>query len=914
MKKTIKLIFISIIFIFYISISTSSVSAREYTVYDEHDWRGTTLAEIAKVYIGDKSASEISINGLRLEMAKRVCDGWAWGCKTNIGLETYQDYVNRKADKLALWIGWELHIWCWNGLLAKFIFCVTSYTKPTVSADKSSTDWEQNIWKITLTTNANNYRRFSWVSASHCTSSWEWFVDWQKIDVIWEWDNTLYLCVKSNAVNSCSTAKTNTWEWTYRWDETKPTDADITNNTYKNLSADSYSYPISVWVNNWSPIEIINYKYEDETFPHLFNTWTKNTGSFVINDWEMTEVDNDRRISWERQYTFQITKLCDEAWNCYSGHYTKTHNVYANIEKLWIFKIKPTSQFTNWNEIADWAEYTLKAILEDEYWNQIIPATWIERTIDLNFEWTNTLNKNQYDDTWDAVYLNTPNYSALENRLTWNPFDTTFYELESNNWEYHFNFKVYAPTNIPLDPGHDFEINKILVTVDQSDPTSPSNPEIVTRNNLLLNNSNVDFNFLPLYTTAFSWEQENSWLVVEITQTGWLVSLNERNDTTTSNWQILLIKNWTVKDNFNWVWAIDKSHILDWRDITNNPANYYSFDNTQINISKELKFYTQFNMNPHNPPAGLSNDINKLYVNSYLRYTINANVITYIWDILWWKDTNNAWLKIYWTSNIDSSKQRDITTDQDKDINNIEWNIDKAILRKNIRSNVSDIINNIAIDNDTNVEYTDRKLIWDKYIYFDLSNDTDKIINLNVSNLEESKTIIIKWWNLYLTCDTSPVKCWTSWDNLPGIIVLKDENWNWWKLYIDPEISKIDAIIYLDKSILSYNDPNNWGFWEISPNNWGTSNVLNKQLYIHGSLFSENTIWWSYLADPICPYYLGYTNNICELDESQKYDLNYLRRWFEDPDNLIDDSLWEYPIIIEYNPQLQINPPEIFNN
>ena len=327
-----------------------------------------------------------------------------------------------------------------------------------------------------------------------------------------------------------------------------------------------------------------------------------------------------------------------------------------------------------------------------------------------------------------------------------------------------------------------------------------------------------------------------------------------------------------------------------------------------------MKFYTQFNMNPHNPPAGLSNDINKLYVNSYLRYTINANVITYIWDILWWKDTNNAWLKIYWTSNIDSSKQRDITTDQDKDINNIEWNIDKAILRKNIRSNVSDIINNIAIDNDTNVEYTDRKLIWDKYIYFDLSNDTDKIINLNVSNLEESKTIIIKWWNLYLTCDTSPVKCWTSWDNLPGIIVLKDENWNWWKLYIDPEISKIDAIIYLDKSILSYNDPNNWGFWEISPNNWGTSNVLNKQLYIHGSLFSENTIWWSYLADPICPYYLGYTNNICELDESQKYDLNYLRRWFEDPDDLIDDSLWEYPIIIEYNPQLQINPPEIFNN
>ena len=692
-------------------------------------------------------------------------------------------------------------------------------------------------------------------------------------------------------------------------DKTDPIANDIEHDNYDNLLAQIIDYKVTIGVNWWSPIVSIKYQIENNFDENL--SWDiPELSSPLSFPWYMTNVDPFKETNWAREYTFKITELCDEATNCYIGDYTKIHNVYANTEELWIFKIGSTSQFTSWVKIADWTNYILKAILADVYWNKIVPATWIYRTIDLNFEWTNTLNENQYDDTLDAVYLNTPNDSAFENRLTWDPFDTTFYELESSDWEYNFNFKVYAPTDIALDLGHDFEITQILVTVDQSDTTSPSNPDIVTRNNLLLNNSNVDFSFLPLYTTAFSWEQTNSWLLVEITQTGWLVSLNERNDTTTSNWQILLNKEWIVEDNFEWVLAIDKSHITDWSDITNTPTNYYSFDNTQIDISKELKLYTQFNMNRLNPPAGLSNDIKELYIYSYLKYEINGNVITYFWDRLWWKETNNAWLKIYWISNIDDSKQRDVTTEQDKDINNLEWNINKSLLRKNIRSNVSDIINNIAIDNDTNVEYGDKKEIWDKYIYFDLSNDSDKIINLNLTNIEDNRTIIIKWGNLYLTCDTSSVICWTSWDNLPWIIVLKDENWIWWKLYIDPEISKIDAIIYLDKSILSYN----WDYLEISPNNWGTSALLNKQLYIHGSLFSENTIWWSYLADPICPYYLGYTNNICELDESQKYDLNYLRRWFEDPDDLIDDSLWEYPVIIKYNPKLQINPPAIFSN
>ena len=133
MKKILKLIFISIIFILYINISTSSASAREYTVYNEHGWWGTQLSEIAKTYLGDKSKSQVDINDLRLLLAQRVCNAWAWGCNVDIGLETYQDYVDRKADGLAKWRDWELHIWCWNGLLSYFLFCVEDNTDPTIS-------------------------------------------------------------------------------------------------------------------------------------------------------------------------------------------------------------------------------------------------------------------------------------------------------------------------------------------------------------------------------------------------------------------------------------------------------------------------------------------------------------------------------------------------------------------------------------------------------------------------------------------------------------------------------------------------------------------------------------------------------------------------------------------------------------
>ena len=73
----------------------------------------------------------------------------------------------------------------------------------------------------------------------------------------------------------------------------------------------------------------------------------------------------------------------------------------------------------------------------------------------------------------------------------------------------------------------------------------------------------------------------------------------------------------------------------------------------------------------------------------------------------------------------------------------------------------------------------------------------------------------------------------------------------------------------------------------------GTSDPVDfsNQLYILGSLFSENTIGGAREVPKECPYYIA---NCSTADIAQKYDLNYMRRYvLEDHDN--DSSTPDIP-------------------
>jgi hypothetical protein len=79
-------------------------------------------------------------------------------------------------------------------------------------------------------------------------------------------------------------------------------------------------------------------------------------------------------------------------------------------------------------------------------------------------------------------------------------------------------------------------------------------------------------------------------------------------------------------------------------------------------------------------------------------------------------------------------------------------------------------------------------------------------------------------------------------------------------------VTDIHAIIYADRSLVSYDGSN-----ELDGDTQAQD--LASQLYIYGSIFSENTIGGS--SSMLCPFY----ESSCNDAKSKKYDLNYLRRY-----------------------------------
>ncbi len=103
-----------------------------------------------------------------------------------------------------------------------------------------------------------------------------------------------------------------------------------------------------------------------------------------------------------------------------------------------------------------------------------------------------------------------------------------------------------------------------------------------------------------------------------------------------------------------------------------------------------------------------------------------------------------------------------------------------------------------------------------------------------------------------------------------GIIALKDSAGNGGNIYIDPNVTNIAGTLFAEKSIISYD-----GTAELD--GFTRAFTLRNQLHIYGSTFSENTIGGSRMTTPQCPFYI---TSGCTTAVAQKYDLNYLRRYY----------------------------------
>ncbi len=218
------------------------------------------------------------------------------------------------------------------------------------------------------------------------------------------------------------------------------------------------------------------------------------------------------------------------------------------------------------------------------------------------------------------------------------------------------------------------------------------------------------------------------------------------------------------------------------------------------------------------------------------------------------------------------------------------------------------------------------KILNDKGLYF---RDTEIRLGWQ-SNIEWNKTLVVEGANIYITGNITNADN----DGILWIIALQKDGVGG-NIYIDPTVTDIHAVMYADRSLMSYNGTN-----ELDGSTSASS--LANQLYIFGSVFSENTIGSSQNTPAECPYYVA-SSDCTTQNEAMQYDLNFLRKYIlvqpvdasGDPvgDKIpqfswVESQMWDssntntetqkpgyrkYPVIIEYDPSIQQSPPPFFN-
>lgn len=735
------------------------------------------------------------------------------------------------------------------------------------------------------------------------------------------------------------------WETTFV-DKTAPSLSDVSIPSLDLLANSSYSYVYSIGVNGWSPINSIQYQRENRD-----NEWTSgilsDTSSPWGFSWDISKVDNFVTGNGWRMYTTYIRSICDLAWNCWTWNNGYNHFVYANTVLATTTSII-SNDFSS-SIIADGGVQNIVVALEDTYGNNIVPATWISRTIDISVTTDNALRKDQYINTWIA-----DSDSALFIGNANNPFSigansqrTITSPMVSGN--YAIPFYVFAPTyagdnQMPWFANItdiSFDVNSSMVS-----PTgaNPQNIGIV----LPWGATWIEIEAEPLYTTLFTSDSD-----LKVFQF--------------QEWQAQSSKITVSRNPFSALSGTAKNIYLEYGwpntavlDLTWNPINASSWAITEIQdrssifqwntgfiwTNKPLETFLSMNL------VWIPPNIQDAYLATIVRYTIGGKNIIYPSDIInkpayhsgvfTWGAALSG-LRVIW--NTSSQSTQETVANQFSNDLRILGKLTKSTFRKDIQRKVYEIIRNLTpklsssrLVNSSDLnstywsalkfEYTSTlsqgiSVLWKEVLYFWDINGNNVTLQ-GTSNIEWNKTIVVEWGNIYITSNIRN----SDSDGMLGLIALRKDGQGG-NIYIHPSVTDIHAIMYTDRSVISYD-----GTKELDGNNTSPSQLSN-QLYIRGSIFSENTIGASRASPSYCPFYVDSTD-CTSPQEAQKYDLNYLRRYFiydstlptgiqydgtDDAANLWQESLdatgvtdfRKYPIIIEYNSAIQHNALPFFH-
>lgn len=279
----------------------------------------------------------------------------------------------------------------------------------------------------------------------------------------------------------------------------------------------------------------------------------------------------------------------------------------------------------------------------------------------------------------------------------------------------------------------------------------------------------------------------------------------------------------------------------------------------------------------------LDDQIVRYYLSAY-DYGNDRTPIKLVWDRF-------IWIKVIWGLQWDWKYE---FTWQWENISNLYPSDLRTEIRKRAYDYISfmdswEILNNV------------------KYVNWDITISWD----------QNYETLVVKDWNVIISGSLNPS------DKKLWIIVLKDnyDTNNWfnykWNVFVDKDVTNINAIIYADGWFISANGNGNPYTTDTTTRTY----ALQKQLTMKGILFTRNTIWW---AQYVWWYYTlpGWTRTL-SFDKAMVYDLNYIRRWNQWCDDnstpadwdCYDSELWEIKewFIIKYDSRIQTSPPKLFS-
>lgn len=600
-------------------------------------------------------------------------------------------------------------------------------------------------------------------------------------------------------------------------------------------------------------------------------------------------------------------------WNIDFWYFILNTNKSTTSSTWWFC----SSYISSWSP-SDWSDciinsnwlnnWTIKCLQTTTSWNSNKKQcwNWVTTVTKRCVAWNNNCNSksnticNTSSCPTNKAYPN----NISENKTIWldigNPVETcnNIYANDSKTCSTKFNIRWTTNQNKPIIW---LSWNSVLNILDLS--KIPSNrTDWLTFNSITNNAINIGSNSTQIVWswTNFSFTISDIRAISPFTSNNWILNFKLGNQDfivwwlnynfiKPISWKLQIIEWWSTPE----IWKDQKYKIE-----LKNEWNLFNYSNWKVNITDTTvknktswHFWNSFSW----VKKDFWNDIlNYLWFIWNIDATSNllnwaevwTNNITVSYNLSWknvkyyldmpsitWCNVSTLWLRVEWTLQWDwkwgETWQETNFTD-----------ISKLIARGNIKQNAYKLIKNRVSWSIIN---------WVKYIDWDIT----------ITWSQNFETLIVKNWNVTISWNL------TNNNKTLWIVVLKDNylvesDYNIaWNVYVNNNVTTIDAIIYAD-----------WTF-RSAKSNWNgyLDNELTSTLELFWSLFTRNTIWWAVISSTsyTIPGWQATTN----YDLAEIYDLNYIRKI----NNICDsDPENDYSFLIKYNPNIQINPPKWFTN